>query len=268
MWHQALDRDVLATFTNIKGENFGSATQSILDMSQALGIDLDSAAMQVGKALNDPIAGLSALSRSGVQFTADQEAMIKAMVEAGNVAGAQEIMMAELNTQFGGSAAAAVDTYAGQQVVLKEKMADIQQTLGEALMPILMQFGTFMADTLVPIIASVVESLSGWITSMNETGTTSGVFDTIRNAIAGIPGVLETLNSALATVLVFLQPLTDAATTFGTIFLTAMTSAGTAIMEYLASPAVMSFLAGLVNSIWCDMHHICGTLENVDMSTI
>ena len=238
-------QNVLATFTNIEGRNFGLATQSILDMSQALGMDLDSAAMQVGKALNDPVAGLAALSRSGVQFTADQEAMIKAMVKAGNVAGAQEIMMAELNTQFGGSAAAAVDTYAGQQVVLKEKMADIQQTLGEALMPILMQFGTFMADTLVPIIASVVESLSGWITSMNETGTTSGVFDTIRNAIAGIPGVLATLNTALASVLVFLQPLTDAATTFGEIFLTAMTSAGTAIMEYLASPAVMSFLAGL-----------------------
>ena len=238
-------QNVLATFTNIKGQNFGMATQSILDMSQALGMDLDSAAMQVGKALNDPVAGLAALSRSGVQFTADQEAMIKAMVEAGNVAGAQEVMMAELNTQFGGSAAAAVDTYAGQQIVLQEKMADVKQTLGEALMPILMEFGTFMADTVVPIIASVVESLSGWITSMQETGTTSGVFDTIRNAIAGIPGVLATLNGGLATVLVFLQPLTDAATTFGTIFLTAMTSAGTAIMEYLASPMVMSFLEGL-----------------------
>ena len=238
-------QNVLATFTNIKGENFGSATQSILDMSQALGVDLDSAAMQVGKALNDPVAGLAALSRSGVQFTADQEAMIKAMVEAGNVAGAQEIMMAELNTQFGGSAAAAVDTYAGQQVVLKEKMADVQQGLGEALMPILMEFGAFMADTVVPIIASVVTSLSGWITSMQETGTTSGVFDTIRNAIAGIPSVLATLNTALASVLVFLQPLTDAVTTFGTIFVTSMTSAGTAIMEYLASPAVMAFLTGL-----------------------
>ena len=238
-------QNVLATFTKIEGRNFGLATQSILDMSQALGMDLNSAAMQVGKALNDPVAGLAALSRSGVQFTADQEAMIKAMVEAGNVAGAQEIMMAELNTQFGGSAAAAVNTYAGQQVVLKEKFADIQQTLGEALMPILMQFGSFMADTIVPIIASVVESLSGWITSMNETGTTSGVFDTIRNAIAGIPGVIEMMNGALATVLVFLQPLTDAATTFGEIFLTAMTSAGTAIMEYLASPAVMAFLGGL-----------------------
>ena len=242
-------QNVLATFTNIKGQNFGMATQSILDMSQALGVDLDSAAMQVGKALNDPVAGLAALSRSGVQFTADQEAMIKAMVEAGNVAGAQEIMMAELNTQFGGSAAAAVDTYAGQQIVLSEKMADVKQTLGEALMPILMEFGTFMADTVVPIIADVVESLSGWITSMQETGTTSGVFDTIRNAIAGVPGVLNTLNGALATVLVFLQPLTDAATTFGTIFVTAMTSAGGAISEYLASPVMQGYLEAMTTQL-------------------
>jgi phage-related protein len=242
-------QNVLATFTNIKGENFGMATQSILDMSQALGVDLDSAAMQVGKALNDPVAGLAALSRSGVQFTADQEAMIKAMVEAGNVAGAQEIMMAELNTQFGGSAAAAVDTYAGQQIVLSEKMADVKQTLGEALMPILMEFGTFMADTVVPIIADVVTSLSGWITSMQETGTTSGVFDTIRKAIAGVPGVLATLNGALATVLVFLQPLTDAITTFGTVFVTAMTSAGGAISEYLASPVMQGYLEALTTQL-------------------
>jgi hypothetical protein len=237
--------NVLATFTNIKGQNFGSATQSILDMSQALGIDLNSAAMQVGKALNDPVAGLAALSRSGVQFTADQEAMIKAMVEAGNVAGAQEVMMKELNTQFGGSAAAAVDTYAGQQIILKEKFADVQQTLGTALMPILMEFGTFMSDTVVPIIADVVKGISLWIEQTQQAGTTSGVFDTIRNAIAAVPGVIETLNGYLAQVLVFLQPLTDAATTFGTIFATAMTTAGTAIAEYLGSPTVMAFLQGL-----------------------
>ncbi len=242
-------QNVLATFTNIKGQNFGSATQSIIDMSQALGMDLNSAAMQVGKALNDPVAGLSALSRSGVQFTADQEAMIKAMVEAGNVAGAQEIMMKELNTQFGGSASAAVDTYAGQQVVLKEKFADIQQTLGEALMPILMEFGTFMADTVVPIIASVVTSLAGWITSMQQTGTTSAVFTTIQNAIAAIPGVLATLNTALASVQTFLAPLTAAITNFGTVFVESMTSAGGAISEYLASPTVQGYLSTLQTAL-------------------
>ena len=242
-------QNVLATFTNIEDLQFAGATEAILDMSQALGVDLDSAAMQVGKALNDPVAGLAALSRSGVQFTAEQEAMIKAMVEAGNVAGAQEVMLKELNTQFGGSAQAAVNTYAGQQVILQEKMAGIQQTLGEALMPLMLQFGTFLSDTLVPIFADVVTGIADFINGMNESGTTSGVFDTIRNAIAAVPGILEVLNGYLAQVLVFLQPLTDAATTFGTVFMTAMTSAGGAIAEYLGSPAVQGYLAVLQTAL-------------------
>jgi len=242
-------QNILATFTNIKGENFGGATKSIVDMSQALGIDLDSAAMQVGKALNDPIAGIAALSRSGVQFTADQEAMIKAMVEAGNVAGAQELMMAELNTQFGGSAAAAVDTYAGKQIILQEKMAGIQQTLGEALMPLMMLFGDFLSDTLVPIFADVVGGISDFINGMTESGTVSGIFDTIRGAIAAVPGVLAQLSSGLATVMLFLQPLTDAVMNFVSVFVPAMTQAGGAIMEYLASPTIQGYIATLTTML-------------------
>ena len=47
----------------------------------------------VGKALNDPLKGLTALSRIGVQFTAQQQEQIKAMVEVGDVAGAQKIIL-------------------------------------------------------------------------------------------------------------------------------------------------------------------------------
>lgn len=236
-------QNVLATFTNIKGENFGSATQSILDMSQALGMDLDSAAMQVGKALNDPVAGLSALSRSGVQFTADQEAMIKAMVEAGNVAGAQEIMMAELNTQFGGSASSAVDTYAGQQVILQEKMADIKQTLGEALMPVLMEFGTFMADTVVPVIKNVVDGISAWIKSSQESGTTSAIFTTIKNAIAAIPSVLAQLALGFERVKTFLTPLTDALISFGATAVPIVMNLYNAIKDFLGSEETKEYLS-------------------------
>ena len=235
-------QNVLATFTNIKGENFGSATKSILDMSQALGMDLDSAAMQVGKALNDPVAGIAALSRSGVQFTADQEAMIKAMVEAGDTAGAQELMMKELNTQFGGSASAAVDTYAGQQIVLQEQFAGIQQTLGEALMPILMEFGKFMSDTVVPIIASVVTSLSNWITSMQQTGTTSAIFTTIKDAIAAVPSVLEQLGLGLERVKTFLTPLTDAINDFALVAAPTILAMYNAIKDFLGSEETQEYL--------------------------
>jgi len=209
-------------------------------------MDLDSAAMQVGKALNDPVAGLAALSRSGVQFTAEQEAMIKAMVEAGNVAGAQEVMMKELNTQFGGSAAAAVDTYAGQQAVLQEKFAGIQQTLGEALMPIMMEFGRFLGDTLVPILANVVEGISTWISDMQALGVTGDIFFWLRDAIAAVPGVLAMMGAGLQVVLNFFQPLGDAVMGLVNVIVPSMVAMGGAIMEYLASPQVAAFIQTLI----------------------
>jgi hypothetical protein len=74
-----------------------------------LGTDLKGSAVQLGKALNDPIAGVGALSRVGVTFTETQKDMIKTMVEAGNVAGAQTLILDELGKEFGGSAKALAD---------------------------------------------------------------------------------------------------------------------------------------------------------------
>jgi phage-related minor tail protein len=54
-------QNLLLTFTNIKGPIFQESIGTILDMSTALGQDLKSSAIQVGKALQDPIEGVSAL---------------------------------------------------------------------------------------------------------------------------------------------------------------------------------------------------------------
>lgn len=124
-------QSLLLTFTRVGGETFPRATQAILDMSVAMGQDLKSSALQIGKALNEPVEGLTALSRAGVQFTSEQEVMIKKMVEAGNVAGAQAIILRELETQFGNSAAAARDTLGGALAALKNSWGDLIEKMGE-----------------------------------------------------------------------------------------------------------------------------------------
>jgi hypothetical protein len=101
--------NVLLTFGNLQGKTFEQANQMALDLSVAFGKDLQSSAVMVGKALNDPIKGLTALSRIGVQFTAEQQEQIKAMMEVNDIAGAQKIIMGELERQVGGSAAAQAD---------------------------------------------------------------------------------------------------------------------------------------------------------------
>jgi len=104
---------LLVTFKEIEGAQFERATEAILDLSTNLGTDLKSSAILVGKALNDPILGISALSRVGIAFTESQKETIKALVESGQAAKAQGLILTELESIVGGSARAFRDTFAG-----------------------------------------------------------------------------------------------------------------------------------------------------------
>jgi len=99
----------LLTFSNIAGENFQRAQVAALDLATVLGDGegLRGIAIQLGKALNDPVTGLTALRRSGVSFSSEQRNMINAFVETNEVAKAQAIILGEVERQYGGQAVAA-----------------------------------------------------------------------------------------------------------------------------------------------------------------
>lgn len=116
---------LLLTFTRIGKDVFPAATETVLDMSQALGQDLKASAVQVGKALQDPILGVTALRRVGVNFSADQQKVIKDLVDTGKAAEAQKIILKELQTEFGGSAKAARETLGGALTALQNAFGDL-----------------------------------------------------------------------------------------------------------------------------------------------
>jgi hypothetical protein len=113
--------NLLATFTNVRNETgkgnkvFDRATQAAVDMASAMNngvVDangLKAANIQLGKALNDPIKGVTALSKVGVSFTAEQKKQIKTLVDSGNTLKAQKIILNEVGKEFGGAAQAATD---------------------------------------------------------------------------------------------------------------------------------------------------------------
>jgi len=122
----------LLTFTNIGNENFDRTQQVALDLATVLDGDLKSASIQLGKALNDPVANLSALSRSGIQFSAEQKATIKSLAETNRLADAQAVILSELERQYGGQAKAAADADGGIQQ-LKNTFGDLQELIGKRL---------------------------------------------------------------------------------------------------------------------------------------
>jgi hypothetical protein len=128
---------VLLTFKNVKNEAgkgndvFTQGTKAALDMSVALGTDLQGSVIQLGKALNDPIKGITALQRVGVSFTSSQKEQIKALVQSGDTLKAQKIILKEVQSEFGGAAEATATS------VDKAKVAfgNFEEAIGTALAP-------------------------------------------------------------------------------------------------------------------------------------
>jgi hypothetical protein len=123
---------VMLTFTNVTGESFDRAQQAALDLSTRMGGDLKGAAVQLGKALNDPIKGTAALAKSGIQFTEQQKEQIKTLSESGDIVSAQSIILDELNTQFGGSAKAAAEADGGI-TQLSNAFNDMREVIGKVI---------------------------------------------------------------------------------------------------------------------------------------
>ncbi len=149
-------QNLLLTFTNIGSETFPRATKAAADMAQALGTDMSAQSIALGKALNDPIAGISALTRVGVTFTEEQKEMIKSLQEAGDMAGAQAIILEELEKEFGGSAEAAGQTFSGQLIILKNAFDEVFKKVAEKVMPKLESFTGWVTANMPQIEAFVV----------------------------------------------------------------------------------------------------------------
>lgn len=138
----------LLTFGNVQGEVFARAQASALDLSAQFGGDLQSAAIQLGKALNDPIKGITALSRVGVSFSEEQKTLIKSLVETGRAASAQAIILDELDRQMGQAAETAGQTTAGQLRQLANAWGEVQDEVGKVVLEILPPLLELLQDTI------------------------------------------------------------------------------------------------------------------------
>jgi hypothetical protein len=120
----AVDADIikaaqtkLATFKNLTasvgeaGGAFDRATVASLDLAAAGFGSAETNAVQLGKAMQDPIKGLTALGRAGVTFTEQEKAKIKTLVESGNLLAAQDIILKSIEGQVGGTAEAGASSF-------------------------------------------------------------------------------------------------------------------------------------------------------------
>lgn len=154
--------NLLLTFTAIGKDKFPQATEAVLNMSAALGQDLKSSSIQLGKALQDPVLGITALRRVGVNFSEKQKDVVKALVETGRAGEAQALILKELQVEFGGSAKAAGDTFSGQLAKLKNNFNDVQESIGKTIVVGLTPLSKRLAD----FVAS--DKFQKWLTQLTD----------------------------------------------------------------------------------------------------
>ena len=179
--------NLLLTFTDIRNEAgkgnkiFDKATKAALDLSVRFDKDLSSSAIMVGKALNDPIKGVTALSRAGVQFTKQQKDQIKTLVESGKTLEAQKLILSELEKQTGGAAEAYGDTLGGKLNLLRNTVLNLSATL---------------LTQLTPAITRLVDRAVKWLTN---TKNQEKILNTVRTAAKALATGLNVLRTGFNT---------------------------------------------------------------------
>tara|TARA_R110000868_G_scaffold183905_1_gene425283 strand:+ start:1889 stop:3349 length:1461 start_codon:yes stop_codon:yes gene_type:complete len=154
---------------------FDRATTAAIDLASAGFGDAESNAVQLGKALQDPIKGIAALAKSGVSFTAQEKEKIKTLVETNRTLEAQDLILQAIEKQVGGTALAT----ANDTDKLKVAFSQVSESIGLILVPIL--------AGLAPILTSIAD-----LGSRN-----AKIFVIVAGVIAAVAVTILALNAAM-----------------------------------------------------------------------
>jgi hypothetical protein len=144
--------NLLLTFKqvqNVAGDGnqiFDRAVQAALDLGNVFG-STDAAAKQLGKALADPVKGITALKKAGINFTDAQKAQIKTLVESGKTLDAQKLILKEVESQVGGTAKATATDFDRMKVAVE----NVGESLGALLLPVLEKMSQFVMTNVLPV---------------------------------------------------------------------------------------------------------------------
>ncbi len=160
---------VMARFDTINAETFPRAIAVAMDLSESLGIDLSQASLMTAKALAEPGVGLMRLKVAGATFTDETERMIMAMVEAGDTAGAQAMILKALEDSIGGTALAAGETFIGQWTTLRNVLGNVGEEMTAGLLPGLKALITLLLDFVSSSqVQTWLENVGTWFGALGE----------------------------------------------------------------------------------------------------
>lgn len=182
----------LLTFNKVSNDVFTDAIALSQDLAEAGFGTITQNAVQLGKALQDPTQGISALTRVGVTFNDTQKETIRLSQEAGDTFAAQQVVIEALKTQVGGSGeAVAANSLAGKVDTAGQRWDEFTRALAE-------ESGAFDiakdgADLLTSAIEALTKSITGG-TLEEQLSAANREFSAQQKAVSALQEELNTLN--------------------------------------------------------------------------
>lgn len=178
---------LLTSFQRIGVDSYERVAKAAADVAQITGQDVRSALLQLSKALEDPARRVTDLSRSGTVFTEQQKEQIKALQESGRLIEAQNLVLSEIEKQYGGAAEAAGKAgYAGAVDSLGESFRDFQERLAQGVEPAVIGATKALTD-LFDIIGKIPKPVGQAALGIGATAT--AIIALKAAAVAAIPVV-------------------------------------------------------------------------------
>jgi phage-related protein len=241
----------LATFANLAatvdtaGGAFDRATVAALDMAAAGFGTAESNAVQLGKALEDPIKGINALTRSGITFTEEEKKKIETLVKSGDLLAAQTMVLEAIEKQVGGTAEATATGSAKMALAL----GNVSEAIGAALLPLFTDLS-----------AKIVE-----LTPFLEAN--AGMFLKVGAAIVVVAVAVKTLQLGIAALSLVMQIATGITAAFN--FVLAMNPIGLIVLAVaaLAAAFVLAYqkiepFKNLIDGIFDSLQRVGNAIAN------
>jgi len=227
----------MLTFTNLTGRQFDRAQQVVVDVDAKIkGLNvttesLTSRSIQLSKALND-VANLGALSKSGIQFSAEQKKLAKELYNTGRIAEYQDLVLTELERQYGGTAAALAQTAGGMQLQLKNTTGTMLELIGKGIEPLRLKFLEFM-NKVLPKLLPIIAKFTSFIEN-----NADAIFSTFIGVLSGAWNVLKVIGNVLSTVFKILKP-----------FAPIIMGIVGAMLAYKAALIIAAIAQGIMNAV-------------------
>lgn len=174
---------LLLQFFSIGKEVFPDATKAMLDLATRGKMGVEQAARLIGKAMEGETG---ALKRFGIIIDDTTQKEIDGLFAAGKTAEAQKLILDQLNKSIGGAAEAAGKTFAGQLDILKNRLDNVKERIGFAVIPILTKLVDKVIVPAIPVIEKLADKFIAFIDAVGESKELQQVASFLSGMVASL----------------------------------------------------------------------------------